>query len=471
MTKYQNIADKLVGLIDKQVLRAGERVPSVRRASRSHHVNPCTVLRAYRDLEARGLIESRPRSGYFVRRVAPRRLPEPAKTVPSTESTEVVVGDLIVDLVRAMSVPHVIPLGLSVLNPELLAVEGLNRAAARAVRHLRPGELVHDLTPGNPALRRLIARRYLDAGSAVPDEDIVIVGGGREAVVLCMRAVTRPGDTVAVETPNAWPQLGALLGLGLQVREISTHPREGIDLAALEAALHSGGIKACLIMPTFQNPLGCLMSDANKRALAKLVARFETPLIENDCVSDLYFGTERPRPVKAFDDAGFVLHCGSLSTCLAPAYNIGWIATGRYRREVSRTKIWLSLSTPSACQAAMVEFLLRGSVEAHLRRLRHSVFARYQAMVTAISECFPRTCRVTHPAGGFVLWVEFPKGTDALKLYRLAMARGVSVAPGPMFSARYDYASCLRLNFGYASVQQIQEGVRTIAQLIGRASS
>lgn len=470
MTAYQRIAAELVGLIDKRVLRDGDQVPSIRRATRSYRVNPGTVLRAYRHLESLGLLESRPRSGYYVRCVAPRRMPTPASTSPPAVSTPVVVGDLIAELVTAMNRPHLISLGLGILNPELLPGEDLNRAAARAARRLKPAGIVRGLTPGDPELRRLIALRYLDSGVGIAEEEIVIVNGGLEGVVLCLRALTNPGDTVAVETPNAWPQLGALAGMGLRVREIPTDPGQGVDLAALENAFRSRSIKACLVMPTYQNPLGSRMSDENRRSLANLAARRDVPLIENDRVAELYFDGVRPRPVKAFDRTGNVLHCGSLATWLAPAYKIGWVAAGRYGREVAKTKILLSLYTAFACQAVMTEYLARGPVERNLRQLRQSLSERCDVMVAAITEHFPTGCRMTHPTGGFVLWVELPEDVDSLKLYRLAFAEGVSFAPGPMFSARGDYRNCLRLNFGYASPHKIRNGVRTIAQLIGRAS-
>jgi DNA-binding transcriptional MocR family regulator len=258
--------------------------------------------------------------------------------------------------------------------------------------------------------------------------------------------------------------------MGLQVREIPTDPVEGMDLAALEDAFRSRSVKACLVTPTYQNPLGSRMPDENRHSLARLAARYEIPIIENDRVGELYFNDVRPRPAKAFDGTGHVLHCGSLATWLAPAYKIGWIAAGKYRREVTKTKILLSLYTAFACQAVMAEYLAHGPVERNLRRLRQSLTERCEATVAAVSEHFPTGCRMTHPTGGFVLWVELPQGVDSLKLYRLALAEGVSFAPGPMFSARGEYRNCLRLNFGYASPQKIRNGVRTIAQLIGRAS-
>jgi DNA-binding transcriptional MocR family regulator len=469
MTAYQNIAQQLVSLIDKRVLRAGDRLPSIRRATRSHRVNPGTVLRAYRDLEAQGLIESRPRSGYYVRRVLPVRRRGAAAKSPPAIPAPVVVDDLMVELVTAMSRPRLISFGLDILNPDLLPGEDLNRAAVRAVRSTKPAGIIRGLTPGDPELRRLIALRYLDSDVGISEEEILIANGGLDAVTLCLRALSKPGDTIAIETPNAWPQLGAIVGMGLRVREIPTDPVEGVDLACLEETFRSRSVKAFVTMPTFQNPLGFRMSDEKKRSLAKLAARYQIPVIENDRVAELYFDGAGPRPVKAFDRSGQVLHCGSFATWLAPAYKIGWVAAGRYRREVEKTMILLSLYTSPACQAVMAQFLAHGQVEQHLRRLRRDLAARCEAMIDAITEEFPTGCRMTHPAGGFVLWVELPPGVDSLKLYQLAIGKGVSIAPGPMFSAQRHYRNCLRLNFGYASVQDMHNGIHTISQLIGKA--
>lgn len=471
MPGYMEIAEQLATLIDKRVLRSGDRIPSVRQATGSHHVNPGTILRAYRELETRGLIESRPRSGYYVRPTAPRSVPEAGRSIPPSRSTMVVTDELIVELVHSMSRPHVITFGLDILNPELLPNEDINRAAARVARRLNPSRIISAMPPGDPVLRRLLAKRYIDYGCAIDSEDIVVTSGGREAVLVALRSVTTPGDTVAIESPNAWPLLGALAGLGLRVKEIPTHPQTGMDIAALEQAYQSTAIAACLVQPTFQSPLGSRMPDDNKRLLLKLSAHHRVPIIEDDRVSVLYLDGHRPRPLKAFDRAGLVLHCGSLAECISHAYKIGWIASGPYRAGVEKTKILLSLSASAGDQAIMAEYLAHQPVERNFRRLRLAVAARRDAMILAISEDFPAGCQMTYPTGGFSLWVEMPAGTNSLRLYEFALAKGVSIAPGPMCSARRSYLNCMRLNYGYSSVQQIRDGVRTLAELIPKASS
>ena len=215
MHRFQEIADELATLIDKRLLRVGDRIPSVRSATHKHHVSPSTVIRAYQDLEARGLIESRARSGYFVRGRGPKRLAEPTQFKAIRNSTPVDVNDLIFEVFDAIKEAAVIQFGSAFVNPELFPIE-MSSAGAAAARALKPAAIFEDLPPGNPELRRLIALRYLDTGSVVAADGIVITTGALEAISLCLRSVTRPGDTVAIETPTFFPILQMLEWMGLR---------------------------------------------------------------------------------------------------------------------------------------------------------------------------------------------------------------------------------------------------------------
>ncbi len=471
MTGYRDIAEELVVQIDRKVLRAGDRVPSVRDATRKHRVSPGTVIRAYRDLEAQGLLESHPRSGYFVRRATLKKLAEPTPFKAGPRSTPVDVFDLAFEVFETMRRPTtVVQFGSPFLTPELFPIEQMNRAGAAAARGLNTSAILEDLSPGNPELRRLIALRYLSSGCVVSPDEIVVTCGALEAISLCLRVVTQRGDTVAIETPSFYAFLQSLEWMGRRAMEITTDPRQGIDLEALECALKTGSIKACIVMPSFLNPVGSCMPEERRRALARLAERYEVPVIEDDVYAELYFGESRPRPVKSFDRAGWVLHCGSFSKCLAPGYRIGWAAAGRYTREVWRRKILSSLTTAAVCQDALVRFLRQGGFEQHLRRLRRALSVRCQEMMRAVCTEFPATCRMTRPDGGYMLWIELPEPFDAMELHRLALEAGVSLAPGPIFSPQRRYRNCLRLNFGFPSNAQIRQGIHTLARLLPEAS-
>lgn len=467
MTGYREIAEELLELIDKDVLRDGDRVPSIRRATRKHRVNPGTVARAYRDLEAQGLLESRPRSGYYVRKPSLQRLAEPATFTAGPRAVPVDVFDRVFEVfanIRQSS--PLIHFGSPFLCPDLLPLAQLNRAGAAAARALTSAAILEDLSPGNPQLRRLIALRYLSSGNVVSPDEIVITCGALEAISLSLRAVTQRGDTVAIETPSFYAILQSLQWMGRRAAEITTDARHGIDLDVLERALRSGSIKACVVMPSFQNPVGSCMPEEHRRALARLAERYQIPVIEDDAYAELHFGKSRHRPIKSFDRAGWVLHCGSLSKCLAPGYRVGWAAAGRFARAVWERKVVSSFNTAAVCQDALARFLRQGGLEQHLRQVRQSLSLRCQEMTRAVSAEFPVGCRMSRPEGGYLVWVELPQGFDAMELHRRALEAGVSISPGPLFSARGSYQNCLRLNFGHPSPVQIRQGIHTLAQLL-----
>lgn len=466
MARYQEIADEIASLISSGTLRAGQRIPSVRKASALHKVSAGTVLQAFDQLEARGLIEARPQSGYYARAQHSGFAPEPKSTTPQSRAVQLDVSELVFGVLEQIKHRELVPFGSAFPSPELFPLARLNRMAASAARRLKPWASVDDLPPGSAELRHQIALRYLESGCAVAPDDIVITCGALEAINLSLQAVTRPGDTVAIESPTFYSTLQAIERLGLRAVEIATHPRTGIELDALEAALKSHKIKACVLITTFQNPLGACMPDENKAALIKLLKRHDVPLIEDDVYAELYYGAKRPRPAKAFDKTGLVLHCGSFSKCLAPGYRVGWVAAGRYRTQVERIKLMTTLSTASLPQAAIAEFLKHGAYERHLRHLRHTLAAQCQEMMRAVSQYFPPGCRMTRPEGGYMLWIELPKSVDALQLHQLALMEGISVAPGSIFSAQRKYRNCVRLNFGYSWTPRLEKAVKTIGGLV-----
>jgi DNA-binding transcriptional MocR family regulator len=255
---YEQVADRMSTLIDRGTLRAGERVPSVRKLSGQLRVSISTVQQAYFLLEDRGFIEARPQSGFYVRLRSRDLPPEPRPSSPSLSATKVSVADLVAKVFEAGRNPDLVPLATAIPSPDLLPTKQLNRVMAWVARHNGEQAVNYDFPPGNEALRRQVARRSLDWGCSLSADDIVTSCGTMEALNLCLRAVAKPGDTIAVESPTFYGILQA--SLGMKALEIPTHPRHGIDLEALERAIRKNKIKACLIIANFNNPLGSCMS-------------------------------------------------------------------------------------------------------------------------------------------------------------------------------------------------------------------
>jgi DNA-binding transcriptional MocR family regulator len=466
MKRYEALAEDIARSIRAGLLQAGDRLPSVRQASAARKLSPATVFQAYYLLEGRGLVESRARSGYYVTGSAPRLPPEPeAPSRPDGESRAVDVSELVFEVLQSTMHREVVPLGSAFPSPLLFPLERLGRALASAALHLDPWSTVDDLTPGNAALRRQVALRYVIDGMDVAADEIVVTNGALEALNLCLAAVTRPGDAVVVESPCFYATLQSLERRGLRAVEVPTHPREGIDLDALEAAIARHAPRACWLMPTFQNPLGATMPEARKRALVALLARHGIPLIEDDVYGELHHAPKRALPAKAFDGEGLVMHCASFSKCLAPGYRIGWVAAGRFAQAIARGKLTSTLTTNVPAQIALARYLERGGFDRHLRRLRATLATQQAQYIAAVASAFPEGTRVTRPEGGYFLWLELPGGTDALALQRAAAKDGISIAPGPMFSASRGFANCLRLNAGHPLDARVEAALGKLGRL------
>ncbi|WXB12877.1 PLP-dependent aminotransferase family protein [Pendulispora albinea] len=464
----------MAALVGCGALRTGQRAPSIRTLSRQQNVSTATVVRAYQELEAQGLLEGRPQSGFYVRRPAellplpglarrhPVRSPRAAPAPKAVRS----VG-LIERLYASLNDPHVIPFGAACPSADLLPLPRLNQGLARIARTVGHAGVWYDAA-GVPVLRRQLARRAMAWGCALGADDFIVTVGATEAIFVALRAVSRPGDTIALETPAYFGVLQAVAALGLSVVSIPVDPRDGLDLEALRTALATHRLAACVATTTFHNPLGCAMSDRAKKELVALLTEREVPLIEDDVYGELAFEGARPRPAKAFDRDGFVMLCGSVSKTLAPAYRVGWLAApARFRGRAMQWKHATTLSTPSLTQFAVAEFLSHG-YEAHLRQLRRRLRAQVACVREAIAATFPEGTRVSEPRGGFCLWATLPRGFDAVALAEAAFERGISVAPGPLFGASGEYANALRLTCGHPWTPALKDALATLGDLASR---
>lgn len=466
MKRYEKFADDIAELIRTGVLAAGERVPSVRHASRTYGVSPSTVFQAYYLLESRGLIVARERSGYFVREHAQQPLHEPEISSKQAQTSDVDVSELVFSVLGSLKDPDTVPFGSAFPSPDLFPLARLGRSMAHSLRDMQPQAVIADMTEGNPDLRRQIALRYMVSGVMLPLEELVITNGAMEALNLCLQCVTEPGDLVAIEAPAFYACLQVLERLKLKAVEIPVHPREGIDLDSLADSLKRLPIKACWFMSSLQNPLGASMSDDKKRALCDLLQQHQVPMIEDDVYAELYFGNQPPKPVKSFDRDGLVMHCGSFSKCLAPGYRVGWVAAGRYAEHVTRLKLMTTISPSVPAQAAIADYLQHGGYDRHLRKLRHELEAQQASMLASAARHFPAQTKVTRPAGGYFLWFEFPEQVDSLKLFQLALAQGISLAPGPIFSATRRFGNCARLNSGHPWSARSEQAMAVLGRII-----
>ena len=414
MKRYERLADDIAELIRQGILAPGEKIPSVRHASSTYGVSPSTVFQAYYLLEDRGLIQARARSGYFVRALAGLPLPEARPDPARQETTDVDVSELVFSVLGSLKTPHTVPFGSAFPSPDLFPLARLARSMSHGLRNLSPGDIIADMTAGNPDLMRQIALRYMVSGVMLPMEELVVTNGALEALNLALQCVTQPGDLVAIESPAFYACLQVLERLKLKAVEIPVHPRDGVDLKVLQERLATLPVKACWFM----------------------------------------------------DDEGLVMHCGSFSKSLAPGYRVGWVAGGRYAERIARLKLMTTISPSVPAQAAIADYLQHGNFDRHLRKLRYALEGQQDAMLTSAARHFPPGTRVTRPNGGYFLWFEFPANVDSLQLFKLALAQGISLAPGPIFSASQDFRHCARLNHGHPWSAESEQAMELLGRML-----
>ncbi|MDR3400123.1 MAG: PLP-dependent aminotransferase family protein [Pandoraea sp.] len=463
--RYMQLADLIVSMIDNGALAPGKRLPSVRAFSEQHSISVFTALRAYRLLEDRGRLVSRPQSGFYVAGERRHLLALPSVPRLKPKASTVSISGAVAGLLEHASNESLVPLGCTVPDASILQSKRLDLALARAARQHGDRYNIYCPPQGEPGLRQEIAKRSMRMGHVMSPDDVLITSGCTEALLLALTAVADRGDTIAVESPTYFGLLHTLEMLGLKVIELPTDPVSGIDVDVLSRLLDAQSVAACVLSSGFSNPLGSAMPEANKLALLALLTERGVPLIEDDVYGDIHFGRERPKPFIALDGGENTLYCSSFSKCLAPGYRVGWIAAGRYRQRVLERKLAFSLCSPVLPQVALTEFLASGLYDTHLRRVRHAFQENLARMTRVIEDSFPSATKVSRPAGGFVLWLELPRPFDSRALFDEALEQGICFAPGDVFSANRHFRNCLRLSAASVWSERIENGVRRLGQL------
>lgn len=463
---YEGIARNIKSNIETGLLRTGEKLTSVRLLSSELGVSSATVFRAYLELEAEGLIESRPKSGYYVRYKPAERL-KPLRKKSITPSVRLITNqDIIREVIHKPNGSGVIDLSAAVPSPALLPLAKIKKSIQRSYLNDALVATRYEESGGNLSLRRYIAQFALNWGKAYREEDILITSGCLEALSLSLRTLTQPGDTVAIESPTYYGLLQLLEGLRLKVIELPADPAIGVSPNQIKKVIQKHAIKALLLIPNFNNPLGSCIPDTHKEQIVAIASESKVPIIEDDIYGELYYGNSRPKNCKTYDEAGWVIYCSSFSKTLVPGFRIGWCIPGRFTEALLKEKFISNIATSSLPQAALMHFLQNGRYELHLKKLRQSLHLQHRQYREAMEEYFPAYVRLTYPQGGYVNWIELPSESNALHLYRKAAAKGIKIAPGQIFSAQADYKNYFRISHGAPYNEAIAHGLKTLGVMI-----
>ena len=476
---YRRLAGDYAQAMGLGTLRVGERMPSVRELMRRHQVSLSTALQLLRHLETQGHLEARPRVGYFVRDA---RIPasgaldltsEPdlsQPVQPGAQAHFVGINEHISLLLeRGRQAEVFLDVGGCTPPPALFDHKHLNQLVARLLRE-HPQLLVQGRSllanQGNhPLFQQAMARRALASGIRVAPTDVLATTGNSEAVSLALAAVARPGDMVAVESPTYYGLLQVVESLQLQTLEIPCSPRTGLSIEALELAFQTQPrLKAVVVVPELQMPLGTRMPDTHKARLVALCAQYGAALIEDDSYGLFVEGSQPVKPLKAWDSvSGHVVYCQAFNKSLAPGLRQGWMNGGQWHGRIQMLKFAQSRNTQTLGQMVVAEVLGSPAHQRSLERLKAQLKAQREAMARLVARHFPVGTRMSLPAGGLCLWLELPEGFSSAQLFGDALAQGIRIAPGSMFSNSGRYEHCMRL----ACTHPVDATVDKAMQLLG----
>lgn len=466
--RYQAVEKRIMSMIDSGALALGDRLPSLRSLSSKLGVSISTINQAYLELECKAVIEARPRSGFFVRQRSTRLPRTESAPTPMEKPRAVTRIGLIQTVLESVGAGAWTPLDVVAPAPELLPLRELARITAAVVRDDPARAMGYAPIPGDPQLIRQIAYRSMELGIPAAPDDPIITAGCMEALYLALRSVCRRGDTVLIQSPTYYCFLQLLETLGLRTIEIPSDPKQGVSPAALDKALNTFDISACVLAPNFNNPDSSLTPDEAKKGIVVMLAERAIPLVEDDVSTDLHFSLKRPGTYKQFDRKGLVLLCSSFSKTIASGYRVGWLLPGQFRQKILEIKATTNVCTSAPAQMAIAEYLRQGKMERHLKKLRTALEKQMDTMQLHLLRHFPDGTRVTHPTGGAVLWLELPQQVDAVELFYQARAKNVGIAPGAIFSTQDKFANYVRITYGSPWSKEQETAVRILGELAGR---
>lgn len=466
--KYEIVKGNIVTAVESGALLPGDRIPSLRDMSKKSQVSISTVMKAYLELEMEGKLESRPQSGFYIR---PNLggIPAPRVSSPELKPNRVDSFHFQFSVLNAMADTNIVPLGAATPSPDLLPVAELSRLFRKTVNSHENAYGYEEIS-GNRKLRAQIAYHMLEAGISAHMDDIIITNGGTEALYLTLSTLAGAGDTVAVESPCYFGYLHILETLGIYVLEIPTNPETGVDVDALRQAIDKYKIKACILQPNFNNPFGCLTPDDKKREIADLLSSRNVPLIEDDIVGDLPFSGVRPHAITSLSSKIESFYISSFSKMLAPGFRIGWIYARNYRAELLKRKMAVSINTNRPAQLTLSAYLSAGRYSKHLKSYAAKCKKQVGFVSAAVAKYFPENTQLSRPDGGFLLWAVLPEEINTDILYSKALAAGIGVAPGSIFTSQNRYRNCVRLSCAHPYSDKIELSLQRLGELAEEAS-
>jgi 2-aminoadipate transaminase len=471
---YMQICQQIRARVASGELAPGHRVPPERRLAAMLGVNRTTIVNAYRELAAEGLLVGQVGRGTVVADPHSEGDTGPDDTgrdgIPwahlFTASTEVMNDTLLRDTTIVSARPDVISFATGVPSPDLYPIDEIRELLDEALHDAGQTLLQHSPTEGHPDLREALTAWMEWGVRPVTPENVVVVAGSQQGLYLLARSLLEPGDLVAVESPTYLGAMQVFRACGARLLPIPVD-RFGMRVGLLEDLITRRRPKLIYTLPTFQNPTGAVMSEDRRRRLLAVAERERIPIIEDDPYGVLRYEGQSAPSLRALDESGTVIYLSTLSKVLFPGFRIGWVAAPQVVvKRLTQMKQIVDLDTNPLAQWAVWAFINRGYLARHVDRLRSAYPRRRDLMLAALEQHCAESLDWERPAGGFYIWARLLHDLRGRDLLPEAARHGVAIAPGESFHPDGEGEGTLRLNFTLPPEAEIETGIARLGSAI-----
>ncbi len=431
---YQQLAEQIIRLIEKKVIKGEEKLPSIKKLSKLLAVNIATVVRAYEVLEDKEYIIKKPGSGSFVKSREEKIL-NFASGTPSYDFFPIEDFKKIINLV-------------------------MDKDGAKAFEYTQ-GQ-------GDPELR-LELREYIRKYNIQSHQDqIHVISGAQQGIDLIVKALLTEKDTVIIENPSYTGAIGAFKSRGVKLEGVDLK-NDGMDLEKLEQAVKKSKPKVLYLMPNFQNPTGTSYSSYQKNKLLALAKTYDFYILEDDYLSDLSFYSQDSRTLKSMDKENKVIYLKSFSKIFMPGLRLGFLVVPEELQAALReAKLISDISTSGLLQRALKEYMGRGLWEKHIEALKNLYLKRFDFAMKEIRKQMPKTVKYSFPKGGLNFWFELPDGIKEQEFIQQLKTVNIIVAPGHLFFHQKTDKAYFRMSIANVEEPEIRQGLEKIAELVRR---
>jgi 2-aminoadipate transaminase len=466
----QQLVDVFAAAIAAGELKPGAKLPPTRELAEIVGINHLTASRCYRRLQEQGLVVSAVGRGTFVRTGAHAGgVSDDAdfswQTYTLAPPRGGDAGRALSEAARHAQSPGLIPLSVGYPSREQIPVEQLAAAVRETLEHEALASFEYCPVEGLDELRSQLAALGRARGLDDEADSILITTGARQGLTLVARAVLRPGDVVACESPTYMGMIEALRATGATVMPVDVDA-DGFNVSALEQLLRGHEVRLVALQPRGHNPTGRDLSHERRSRLLELSARHGFFVLEDGVYAELRYEGADPGPLRARDPA-HVIYVDSLSKTVATGLRAGWVAaSGPVLDRIIAEKRDDDAHCATLPQQVSARFLADGHYPAQVARAREFYRPRRDALLEALEREMPGLASYLRPSAGGHMWVTLDQARDDEELYRAALAGGVSYTPGPAMLVQAPRATQLRLSFTALAPEQLREGVRRLARAV-----